>query len=189
MTAPTPAEPRCPLTRQQIRAWKRHALKHPWPGNEILRDRRHVIDTTAILEPDRYVRLMLSFDVGYHGSGWFKNSDWEQNLHLSISHPLPDRPLLWAPGKPDLGLGPGMEMQLETVGDGEARAWGRAVFGAHAPMAWFEPAASTFDPYRAPNVVHLRLFYGRDMQPFIPEGEPYELKPWDDGTSPEKIFG
>ncbi len=55
------ADPACPLTRQQIRAWKRHAFKHPWPGNRLLDDPRHVVDTTAILEPGRHVRLMLSF--------------------------------------------------------------------------------------------------------------------------------
>jgi hypothetical protein len=40
-----------------------------------------------------------------------------------------------------------------------------------------------------PNVVHLRLFYDENMQPFMPSGEPYELKPWKDGTSPEKVYG
>ena len=184
----TAADLVCPLSRQQIRAWKRFAFKRPWPGNRLLDDPRHVADTTAITEPGRPVRLMLSFDVGYHGSGWFRNSEWEQNLHISLSHPLPDRPAIWTPGKPELGVGPGPKMQLETVGDAEARAWGRAVFGEDAPKAWFEPAASPFDPRRAPNVVHLRLFYDRDMHPFIPDGEPYDLKPWSDGTSPEKVF-
>jgi hypothetical protein len=85
-------------------------------------------------------------------------------------------------------LGGGVGYQLETVSDDEARAWGRVVYRKDASMAWFEPAASIFDPYRAPNVVHLRLFYDRTMQPFMPEGEPYTLKPWDDGSSPEKVF-
>lgn len=178
----------CPLGRRQIRAWRRHAFAHPWRGDRLLTDPRHLVDTTAITEPGRPVRLMLSFDVGYHASGWFRNSDWERNLHLSLSHPRPELPALWTPGKPEIGVGPGPSMQLETVGDAEARAWGRAVFGADAPKAWFEPAASPLDPHRAPNVVHLRLFYDPGMRPFIPRGEPYALRPWADGTSPGKVF-
>jgi len=165
----------CPLSRQVLRAWKRHAFGHPWHGDRLL-DPRHTIDTTAILEPGRLIRLMLSFDIGYHGSGWFANSEWDQNLHLSLSHPKVDAPLV------------STGYQLETVSDEEARAWGRVVFSEHAPKAWFESAASVFDPHRLPNVVHLRLFYDRDAQPFIPTGEPYTLKPWADGSSPEKVF-
>jgi hypothetical protein len=156
----------------------------------LLKDTRHIIDTTSMTEKDRPIRLMLSFDVGYHGSGWIANSEWEQNLHLSLSHPLPGRPPLWTPGKPDIGVDEGQRIQVETVSDAEARAWGDAIYGPeNAPLAWFEPAASTFDPYRSPNVVHLRLFYDENMQPFMPDGEPYNLKPWKDGTSPEKVYG
>jgi hypothetical protein len=143
-----------------------------------------------MIEKGRPLRLMLSFDFGYHGSGWFANSEWEQNLHLSLSHPQIDRPQIWLPGKPELGLADGPKTQLETVSDDEARAWGEAIFGPeNAMMSWFEPAASTLDPYRSPNVVHLRLFYDENMQPFVPAGEPYDLKPWKDGTSPEKVYG
>jgi hypothetical protein len=27
------------------------------------------------------------------------------------------------------------------------------------------------------------------MQPFMPEGEPYNLRPWADGSSPKKVYG
>lgn len=183
-------EQRCPLTRQVIRAWKRFALSHPWQGNRPLMDRRHAIDTTCILEPGRPIRLMLSFDVGYHGSGWFANSEWEQNLHLSLSHPKVDAPLEPKKAMPEIGIPEGtVGYQLETVSDEEARSWGQVIFGEDAPKAWFEPAASVLDIHRAPNVVHLRLFYDEHMRPFMPEGEPYSLRPWTDGTSPEKVYG
>lgn len=180
-------EPVCPLPPSKLRAWKHFAMTHPWRGNVPLADRRHFVDTTAMLEPGRPIRLALSFDVGYHGSGWFANSEWEQNLHLSMSHPRQDRRIV-IPSKIN-GVSLGQRgMDLETVSDEEARAWGRVVFGEHASKVWFEPAAPVFDAYRSPNVVHLRLFYDEHRQPFMPEGEPYTLKPWADGTSPDKIF-
>ena len=79
-------------------------------------------------------------------------------------------------------------MDLETPSDDEVRAWGLVFYGPeHAPKAWFEPAASIFDPYRMPNVVHLRLFLDKGGRPFIPRGEVYKLRPFTDGSSPKKI--
>lgn len=177
----------CPVPRPHLDEWIKHAYGHPWPGNAPLQCPHHLLDTTAITEPGRPLRALLSLDYGYHDSGWFANSDYEQNLHVSLSHPRPEKPRLWTPGKPALGFNGGLATQLETVSDDEARAWGRVVFGEHCTKAWFEPAATTFDPYRMPSVAHLRLFLDRDMRPFIPTGEPYSLRPWADGSSPPKI--
>ena len=71
--------------------------------------------------------------------------------------------------------------------DDEVRAWGLTLFRRYATWAWFEPAAGPEDPYRAPNVVHLRLYVDKRNKPFLPRGEVYHLRPWDDGTSPPKI--
>lgn len=49
-------------------------------------------------------------------------------------------------------------------------------------------AASVLDVYRMPHVAHVRLFLDRQNRPILPEGEVYTLKPWDDGSSPEKVF-
>lgn len=65
----------CPVPRSVISAMVSHARAHPWPGNRPLTCPRHVLDTTAITEPGRPTRLLLSLDVGYHNSGWFANSD------------------------------------------------------------------------------------------------------------------
>lgn len=178
----------CPVPRAIITAMLRHALKHPWQGNEPLTCGRHVLDTTAITEPGRLTRVLLSFDVGYHASGWFANADWEANLHLSVSYPRPGLPRAYR-ARPDLGMPRAYTgMDLETPVDEEVRAWGLVFFGPeHAPKAWFEPAASVFDPYRMPNVVHLRLFLDKAGRPFIPRGEPYHIRPWADGSSPRKI--
>jgi hypothetical protein len=178
----------CPLPGWLVSATLRHAKAHPWPGNVPLDCPHHKIDTTAITEPGRKVRLLLSLDFGYHNSGWFANSDYESCLHLSVSYPRPDRSRLYC-ARPDLGVPHDrIGMDLETPSDDEVRAWGLVFFGPeHAPKAWFEPAASVFDPYRMPNVVHLRLFLDKQGHPFLPKGEPYSIRPFADGSSPRKV--
>lgn len=178
----------CPLRAVTVTRMVNHAKTHPWRGNEALTCPDHMLITTAITEPGRPVRLLLSLDYGYHQSGWFANSDYECNWHLSVSHPRPEVPKLLRakPGVPGLGQ-PLVGHDIETPSDDEVRAWARVFFREHAPKGWLEPAASVFDPYRMPGVVHVRVFVGRDGQPFVPAGEPYDLKPWADGTSPAKI--
>jgi len=179
---------RCPLPEWQIKAVLQHARAHPWPGNTPLDCPHHRIATTAITEPGRPVRLLISVDVGYHVSGWWANSDFESCLHFSVSHPRPDRQRLYR-ARPEIGMPLGrIGIDLETPSDDEVRAWGLVFFGPDdAPKSWFEPAASVFDPYRSPNVVHLRLFLDQAGRPFMPKGEPYNIRPWADGSSPRKI--
>ena len=130
----------CPLSRAVIKAVKRHAREHPWPGNTPLTCPAHILDTTAITEPRRPVRLLCSVDYGYHNSGWFSNCDWESNWHLSFSHPVLNRARrrLYA-ARPEIGIDAArVGMDLETVSDDEVRAWGLVFFGPeHAPKAWF----------------------------------------------------
>jgi hypothetical protein len=176
----------CPLTAQRVRQLHQHALNHPWPGDEPLTCPAHRVGTTAITEPGRPTRLIYSLDVGYHASGWFANSDYEKCLHLSLSHPRREIPKLYV-NPASIAPGRHVGVDLETPTDDEARAWGRVLFGRHASLSWFEPAATTLDPYRMPNVVHLRLYLNKDNEPIMPIGEVYDLRPWDDGTSPRKI--
>ncbi|RCG31928.1 hypothetical protein DQ384_05125 [Sphaerisporangium album] len=176
----------CPATRQQIRRLVRMAYARPWRGDTTA-DRSHCLDTTAITEPGRLTRIMYTLDYGYHASGWFANSDYERCLHLSVSHPRPDLPVEVRQLPADLGPGAYAAMRTETPNDDEVRAWGLVLFREHATKAWFEPAVGPNDPYRAPNVVHLRLYLDRENRPILPRGEVYDLRPWDDGTSPAKI--
>jgi hypothetical protein len=178
----------CPLPEWMIGATLGHAKAHPWPGNAPLDCPRHWIDTKAITEPGRPVRLAVSVDVGYHVSGWWANSDFESCIHLSASYPRTDRQRLHR-ARPEIGIPRDrLGIDLETASDDEARAWGLVFFGPDdAPKSWPEPAASAFDPYRAPNVVHLRLFLDQAGRPFTPKGEPYNIRPWADGSSPRKI--
>lgn len=175
----------CPLSRAAVARWLRFAMANPWRGDQPIADRRHTVDTTAILEPGRITRVMLSLDVGAHASGWLANSDYERCLHLSLSHPRIERRRFY-PANEVAGAHLGYD--LDVPSDDEARAWGRVVFRQNAPKAWFEPAVGVGDAYRSPGVVHLRLYLDQADRPMVPRGEVYSLRPFADGTSPPKIL-
>lgn len=163
-----------------------HAFKHPWRGDTPLTCPLHNLHLPAITEPGRPTNVLCSFDQHYHGSGWFKNSDYEQCLHVSVSHRGEGYELRHVPA--ELGGGTTYAEKLETPSDAELWAWAVAFFGAHAQMAWLEPPCSPLDPYRMPNIGHLRLYYEvGTMRPFMPQGEVYDLKPLA-GLSPAKII-
>lgn len=54
--------------------------------------------------PFRGLMTILTRDIGYHSSGWWKNPDFERCLHLSISffHPIHRVP---TPADPDIVRG------------------------------------------------------------------------------------
>lgn len=136
----------------------RHARTHPWDGRSVP-DKRTQLLVSALREPGRWTRLTLTFDHGYHASGWWKNEQYDRCWHLSISHPT--------------------ELAIETPDEAEVYEWARLLWRDDARKAWVEGAASTLDPYRLPNVVHARLFVDEHDQPIIPEGEVYTpLRPW-----------
>lgn len=177
----------CPVPWVVVRRMIRQAKAKPWRGDESLVDGRHSLDTTAIIEPGRPTRLLFTLDYGYHRSGWFANSDYERCYHLSMSHPRPELKVVRTLPV-DVGSGRYAGIDIETPSDDEARAWGRVFFREHAPKAWFEPAVGPNDPYRAPGVVHLRLYVDQAGRPIVPRGEVYELRPFTDGSSPAKIL-
>lgn len=164
-----------PPDRRDLRILMTRAKSRPWDGSATVLS-RHYLDTTALTEPGRPVRIVLTYDVGHHACGWWRNSDYNQCWHLSVS---------WPAGVPVPGRPP---TYLEAPPDAEVRAWARALFGEHVVWTWTEPPASTLDPYRRPGVAHVRLFTDRAGAPILPEGEVYDLKPWHDGTSPAKVF-
>lgn len=146
------------------------AFVYPFDGQSVIRS-RHRLHTDSLTEPGRTVSIIVTLDSGTHASGWWRNSDYDRCLHLSVTHP----------GSIVIG-------RLETPSDKEVASWAKALFGPHLNKTWTEPAASVFDPHRQPNVCHVRLFLDKENRPIMPEGEVYHLKPWKDGTSPEKIF-
>lgn len=133
---------------------------------------RHRAILRAVTEQMLKVSVILTHDIGTHESAWWRNSDMNECIHLSL-----------------VGQYPGELTDLPEV---ERRAWGLAVFGPEIRKTWWEPPADAGDPYRdAPAsryTHHLRLFLDRQGHPIVPQGEVYSLVPWDDGTSPEKIY-
>lgn len=142
------------------------------PAEEIDDLSHHIARLRAISQPGVIVSVGLTHDLGTHASGWWRNSDYDECLHLSLC-----------------GIAPGEWADLDDV---EIRGWARAVFGSDLHKTWTEPPAAEGDAHRtyptSRRTTHVRLYLDREGQPIIPRDEVYTLRPWDDGTSPEKVF-
>lgn len=157
-----------------IRILRDRAFLWPWDGRTSIGP-EHIARVPSITEPDLHISLIFTLDHGAHASGWWRNSQYETCLHLSTAALTKER-------SPQLVEAPAIER----------RAWAFAMFGEEATKAWNEPPAGENDPYRnAPasrHTWHTRLFLDKNLQPILPTGEVYTLIPFDDGTSPEKVF-
>lgn len=90
--------------------------------------------------------LILTRDVGYHTSGWWKNPDYERCYHLSISFP-----------------GGGKRKTVEHIL--------KRLFGDDRRWLWCEPPYSAEG--KSAGVWHYRLFCDPAWQPLKPRGEVY----------------
>ena len=167
-----------PAVTSALEHLRRLAVKYPWNGQGGIHQ-RHKLITFALLEPDRPVCVFYTYDHGYHASGWWRNSDYERCYHLSLSHPVFDPA--------------GRFSHPEPPSDAETREWATAAWPTDWQKAWLEPPASVLsidvlEGRRRPGVSHVRLFLDVHLEPILPEGEVYNLKPLSDGTSPEKVF-
>lgn len=147
------------------------AAATPWDGRGPLpATQRLLVKSQA--EPGMKISMLYSFDYGPHTSGWWANSDYNACRHLSI-----------------VGITGNTYADVPEL---ELKAWARIWFGTDTAKAWNEPPAPENDPYRdAPasrHTHHIRVFIDQRGNSFIPEGEVYTLKPFADGSSPEKIF-
>jgi hypothetical protein len=161
-----------------LRRLKRNALRFPWDGRGAPPDRQR-IPIFLPEEPDRILSVLLTFDVGYHNCGWWRNSLYDRCWHLSTT-------IL----KRGVRV---LEAALETPELWEVQGLARAAFGDDVRVGWVEPPASSFDLHRtAPqsrHVYHVRIFVDpKTGQAIQPTGEVYDLVPFEDGTSPEKVF-
>jgi hypothetical protein len=86
---------------------------------------------------------------------------------------------------------------LESPSDAEVRAWARAAFPLHYAWTWTErplelgqavQSTQRCGVERLPNVAHVRLFTDQAGTPILPMGEVYDLVPFEDGSSPAKVF-
>ena len=147
------------------------ASAQPWDGTSPT-DPRQRYTARSFADPDLKISMIYTVDVGPHASGWWRNSDYNACKHLSIVAISPDG--------------------YTEVPESELHAWARVWFGDDVTKAWNEPPASEHDPYRnaaaSRYTHHIRVFLNQHGEAIIPEGEVYTLKPFDDGTSPEKIY-
>jgi len=143
----------------------------PWNGQSSI-SQAHRLVVRSRVDHDQTVSILYTLDRGAHASGWWRNSEYETCFHLSI-----------------VGMHAGKYSQVADV---ERRAWAIAIFGEQVSKCWNEPPADSTDRYRtAPASVatwHTRLFVDQQLRPIIPRGEVYTLIPFEDGTSPEKVF-
>lgn len=89
---------------------------------------------------------ILTRDIGYHSSGWWKNPDYERCYHLSVSFP-----------------GGMKRRHLENIL--------KKLFGYDRRLLWCEPPYS--EAGRQAGVWHYRLFCDIDWKPIQPRGEVY----------------
>jgi hypothetical protein len=161
---------------KRLAVLRSQARRRPWNGRGIPARPERMFGLT---EPGRPTSVMLSFDQGTHASGWWRNSTYDSCFHLSIAH-------LGDDGR-----------TLESPSDTEVRAWARAAFPQHYAWTWTErpldlgaavQSTERCGVERLPHVAHVRLFTDRAGIPILPRGEVYDLVPYLDGTSPEKVF-
>jgi hypothetical protein len=114
-------------------------------------------------------RLIYTRDVGMHGSGWWKNPDYNQCLHLSISFAVIE----------------GRNVFPLPQDHKAARRWCEAIFGHDTKLLWIEPPFSAEG--KASDVWHYRLFCDPAWEPIKPRGEVYntdwtpaDWKSWSD---------
>jgi hypothetical protein len=171
-------EPVATLEREharRLRTMRVTARRWPWNGRGAVGEQQHLVTASldrAAAQAGVRKSVLFTFDLGAHASGWWRNSDYERCWHLSLCALTRSGPV-----------------EMPAV---DRRAWPRFVFGQQLPKAWIEPPAGQFDPHRnAPAsrfTTHVRLFVDQEDRPILPEGEVYTLKPYADGSSPEKVF-
>lgn len=93
--------------------------------------------------------IVLTRDIGYHSSGWWKNPEYERCYHLSISFP-----------------GGINQRKLEHILE--------KLFGNNRKLLWCEPPYS--EEGKKAGVFHYRLFCDENWQPIKPRGEVYDTQ-------------
>lgn len=146
------------------------AVAQPWNGRGVTPASQRLV-VPSVTDRDLRISMIYTYDTGTHESGWWKNSEYNACKHLSM-----------------VGMADGGYAKVPPI---DLAAWARVWFGEDFRKAWNEPPADHFDEYRdAPASAftnHVRVFVDQEMNTIIPEGEVYTLKPFEDGSSPDKI--
>jgi hypothetical protein len=173
------------------RAMFDHCMAKGWylgDMQSLMRTRAHEIVEGATT-PELKVILQLSRDRMHHSVGWWRNAEYEYCWHLSMSCTERLEFAAWeARGSPSTD-----PPQMEVIPDEERRYWARAVFREEWDKLWIEPGGtdprlSMEERIRHARYVHMRLFLDPEtFQPFIPQGEVYDMTRWIPGLTPEKV--
>lgn len=146
------------------------AAAQPWNGRDATPQSQRLV-VPSVTDKDLKISMIYTFDKGTHESGWWKNSEYNACKHLSMAAFT--------------------RAGYEQVPAIDLAAWARVWFGEDFRKAWNESPAALGDEYRdAPAshyTNHVRVFVDQHMNSIIPQGEVYTLKPFDDGSSPDKI--
>jgi hypothetical protein len=161
---------------RQMRAFCR---RRPWDGRPAsMAACRALRQVPAVTDPGMRTNLLLTLDVGYHASGWWRNADYDCCWHLSVSWPTPGA----------------TTPSYEPLPRSEVDWWAELFFGDWTRWLWHEPGGSSDERRTAQealaykNIEHLRLFVDREsLQPILPRGEVYDLTRWIPGVTPPKV--
>ena len=145
-------------TPDNIALWlKRQAATGTYDGILTPSARRYTEACKCAHRPSGSI-LLYTRDIGMHDCGWWKNPDYNQCLHLSLSFRDPK-------------TGEARERDREW-----SDTWIEAAFGPLKTLIWTEP------PYYpegiANDVYHYRVFFAPGwVAPILPRGEVYS-KDW-----------
>lgn len=110
---------------------------------------------------DEGFRVLFTRDQGMHSCGWWKNPDYNQCEHLSISFFEP---------MSELAVGV-CELTPREFDRAAAKRIATEFFHENVRMFWIEPL---FSPRgKELGVHHYRLFCDRSWSPIVPRGEVY----------------
>lgn len=113
------------------------------------------------LSPEHGAIIIFTRDNMHHAGGWFRNPDYEQCLHLSISYRVHHVGEILVDG-----------YLPQQRNDSEKIA--KAFFGDDAKLTWCEPPYSTEG--KEADVWHYRLFCDPGWNPIKPRGEVYSKR-------------
>lgn len=97
--------------------------------------------------------MIYTRDIGYHSSGWWKNPQFEQCFHLSISFKDP------------------LTLRPAQFNHKRAKAVAKLFFGHDLEKVWMEPPYTPEGKHNG--VHHYRLFTDPGWNPIKPTGEVY----------------
>lgn len=136
-----------------VAAMKHNARRGVYSGFGTSPDRKYLASCRRLTATG--ASLIFSRDKGMHSSGWWKNPNFEQCLHLSISY-----------------FDPATRQHTGYHSKKRSKVWCELFFGPWMRLLWAEPPFS--DEGKRCGTWHYRVFTdGTFTVPLLPRGEVY----------------